>query len=181
MDESVLGSEVQELNKLTLVTDMAFGKFAEALQSGLAESLADRPKKVDAQLFLDKVLTNANGDSVKVTRDLADAIYEDLIGNGYVKRGELTDKYYADKASGTVQVAEEVKDCAASVVSILSTIYDSHSVEFEDAHAIMWRPRWTRISSKRRNSWPSGKRITRNRSIQSLLTLRISSRKPLTS
>lgn len=134
MDESVLGSEVQELNKLTLVTDMAFGKFAEALQSGLAESLADRPKKVDAQLFLDKVLTNANGDSVKVTRDLADAIYEDLIGNGYVKRGELTDKYYADKASGTVQVAEEVKDCAASVVSILSTIYDSHSVEFEDAH-----------------------------------------------
>ena len=84
MDESVLGSEVQELNKLTLVTDMAFGKFAEALQSRLAESLADRPKKVDAQLFLDKVLTNANGDSVKVTRDLADAIYEDLIGNGYV-------------------------------------------------------------------------------------------------
>ena len=71
MDESVLGSEVQELNKLTLVTDMAFGKFAEALQSGLAESLADRPKKVDVQLFMDKVLTNANGETVKVTRDLA--------------------------------------------------------------------------------------------------------------
>lgn len=134
MDESVLGSEVQELNKLTLVTDMAFGKFAEALQSGLAESLTDRPKKVDAQLFLGKELVNANGEKVKVTQDLAEAIYEDLIGSGYVKRGELTDKYYADKASGTVQVAEEVKDCAASVVSILSTIYDSHSVELEDAH-----------------------------------------------
>ena len=38
MDESVLGGEVQELNKLTLITDMAFGRFAEALQSGLAES-----------------------------------------------------------------------------------------------------------------------------------------------
>ena len=75
-----------------------------------------------------------NGEKVKVTQDLAEAIYEDLIGSGYVKRGELTDKYYADKASGIVQVAEEVKDCAASVVSILSTIYDSHSVEFEDAH-----------------------------------------------
>lgn len=32
MDESVLGSEVQELNKLTLITDMAFGKFATALR-----------------------------------------------------------------------------------------------------------------------------------------------------
>ncbi len=134
MDESVLGSEVQELNKLTLITDMEFGKFAEALQSGLAESLADRPKKVDTQLFLGKVLTDANGSEVKVTPELATAIYEDLVSNGYVKRGELTDKYYADKASGTVQVAEEVKDCTAAVVQVLSSIYDSHSMRPEDAH-----------------------------------------------
>lgn len=134
MDESILGSQVQELNKLTLITDLAFGKFAEALQSGLAESLADRPRKVDAQLFLDKVLTNADGDFVKVTPDLATAIYEDLIGSGYVWRGELTDKYYTDKANGTIQVAQEVGDCANSVVSILSTIYSCRAVEFEDAH-----------------------------------------------
>ena len=134
MDESVLGSEVQELNKLTLITDMEFGKFAEALQSGLAESLADRPKKVDTQLFLGKVLTDANGSEVKVTPELATAIYEDLVSSGYVKRGELTDKYYADKASGTVQVAEEVKDCTAAVVQVLSSIYDSHSMRPEDAH-----------------------------------------------
>ena len=134
MDESVLGSDVQELNKLTLITDMAFGKFAEALQSGLAETLADRPKKVDMQLFLDQWLTNGNGERVKVTPDLATAIYEDLVSNGYVKRGELTDKYYADKANGTVQVAEEVRDCAESVVQILGSIYDSHSMQPEDAH-----------------------------------------------
>lgn len=134
MDESVLGSEVQELNKLTLITDVGFASFAKALQEGLAESMADRPRKVDVQLFVDKMLTNANGDTVKVTPDLAAAIFEDLISNGYVKRGELTDKYYADKASGNIQVAEEVKDCASAVVAILSTIYDSHSVEVEDAH-----------------------------------------------
>ena len=96
--------------------------------------MADRPRKVDVQLFVNKMLTNANGDTVKVTPDLAAAIFEDLISNGYVKRGELTDKYYADKASGNIQVAEEVKDCASAVVAILSTIYDSHSVEVEDAH-----------------------------------------------
>ena len=52
MDESVLGRDVQELNKLTLITDLEYGKFAEALQTGLAESLADRPQKVDTQLFV---------------------------------------------------------------------------------------------------------------------------------
>ena len=51
MDESVLGSEVQELNKLTLITDMAFGKFATALQEGLADSMSTRPRAVDAGLF----------------------------------------------------------------------------------------------------------------------------------
>ena len=134
MDESLLGREVQELNKLTLVTDMGFAAFATALQEGLADSLADRPKKVDVQLFLGRELVNANGDPVKVTPDLAAAIYEDLIHSGYVKRGELTDKYYEDKASGTVQVAEEVKDCAASVVQILSSIYDKRLMQPEDGY-----------------------------------------------
>lgn len=134
MDESVLGSRVQELNKLTLITDMAFGKFAEALQSGLSEVLADRPRKVDKELFLGRVLADANGSQVKVTEDLAEAICEDLISCGYVKRGQLTEKYYADKASGTVRVAEEVADCVASVVDILSMIYDNHAVEVEDAN-----------------------------------------------
>ncbi len=161
MDESVLGSEVQELNKLTLVTDMAFGKFAEALQSGLAESLADRPKKVDVQLFMGRVLTNANGDTVKITRDLAEAIYEDLIVNGYVKRGALTDKYYADKASGSVQVAQEVTDCAASVVSILSTVYDSHSMELEDAHGNNVEAKADPDKLKKKEFWALWERINR--------------------
>lgn len=134
MDESVLGSDVHKLNKLTLITDMAFGKFAQALQAGLAESMPDRPRKVGKELFWGKILDNVNGTKIKVTEELAEAICEDLISCGYVKRGLLTDQYYADKASGTVQVAEEVKGCTASVVSILSTIYDHHSIILEDAN-----------------------------------------------
>ena len=66
--------------------------------------------------------------------ELADAIYEDLIQNGYVRRGELTEKYYADKQNGTVQVAAEVQDCAASVVRVLSSIFDVRSILPEDAN-----------------------------------------------
>jgi type III restriction enzyme len=134
MDESVLGRDVQNLNKLTVITDYSFADYVKQLQAGLAEVLADRPRKVDQQLFLNRVLVNANGEQVKVTPDLAAAIYEDLVSCGYVKRGQLTDQYYADKESGTVQVAEEVKDCTASVVKILSSIYDEHSMLPEDEH-----------------------------------------------
>ena len=134
MDESVLGGEVQELNKLTIITDFSFGEYVKALQAGLSEVLADRPRKVEPQLFLGKDLQNANGEPVRVTKELADAIYEDLIQNGYVRRGELTDKYYTDKQNGTVQVAAEVQDCAASVVRVLSSIFDGRSMLPEDAN-----------------------------------------------
>ena len=36
MDESVLGGEVQELNKLTIITDFSFGEYVKALQAGLS-------------------------------------------------------------------------------------------------------------------------------------------------
>lgn len=134
MDESVLGGEVQKLNKLTIITDFSFGEYVKALQAGLSEVLADRPRKVEPQLFFGKDLQNANGESVRVTKELADAIYEDLIQNGYVRRGELTEKYYANKQNGTVQVAAEVQDCAASVVRVLSSIFDSRSILPEDAN-----------------------------------------------
>lgn len=41
MDESVLGGEVQELNKLTIITDFSFGEYVKALQAGLSCSRLD--------------------------------------------------------------------------------------------------------------------------------------------
>lgn len=111
------------------------GKFAEALQTGLAESLADRPQKVDTQLFVGRTLVDANGEQVHVTQDLANAIYEDLIQNDYVKRGKLTDKYFADKEIGSFHVASEVSGYADSVVRILSGVYDAHTMAPENAHS----------------------------------------------
>ena len=68
-----------------------------------------------------------------VDGDTAQAIFEDLISNGYVKRGVLTDKYYADKANGAIQVAEEVADSRDSVISILDSVYDSRAMQPENA------------------------------------------------
>lgn len=133
MDESVLGSDVQELNKLTLITDLSFGKFAEALQQGLAEALEDRPKMVDAQLFVDQVLVDEEGKKLRINRQLANAIYDDLLLNGYVKQGQMTEKYYAAKENGTLHVAEEVADYGTSAVTkIIATVFDAKQMQPED-------------------------------------------------
>ena len=136
MDANVLGNDVHNINILTVIASESYDSFAKGLQSELAEAVANRPRKVDAALFVGRVLTDANGNEQIVDADTAAAIYFDLVQNGYVDRhGALTDKYYADHANHAVQVAEEVADCAASVIDLLDSVYSDKVMLPENARS----------------------------------------------
>lgn len=136
MDANVLGNDVHNINILTVIASESYDSFAKGLQSELAEAVANRPRKVDAALFVGKVLTDTNGNEQIVDADTAAAIYFDLVQNGYVDRhGALTDKYYADHANHAVQVAEEVADCAASVIDLLDSVYSDKVMLPENARS----------------------------------------------
>lgn len=71
-----------------------------------------------------------------IDKDTADAIMYELTINRYIdKKGALTDKYYEEKANGTLKVAEEVADCAASVMEIIDSIYDPKAMQPENARS----------------------------------------------
>ena len=133
MDANVLGNDVQSINVLTVIASESYDSFAKGLQTELADAVAGRPVAVTADLFKGKVIVDARGNEQVVDGDTAQAIFEDLISNGYVKRGVLTDKYYADKANGAIQVAEEVADSRDSVINILDSVYDSRAMQPENA------------------------------------------------
>lgn len=133
MDANVLGNDVHSINVLTVIASESYDSFAKGLQSELADAVAGRPVAVTADLFKGKVIVDARGNEQVVDGDIAQAIFEDLISNGYVKRGVLTDKYYADKANGAIQVAEEVADSRDSVINILDSVYDSRAMQPENA------------------------------------------------
>ncbi len=136
MDTGYLGEDVQIINQLTVVTDWGFEPFVKAYQTGLAEAVADRPRAVTAELFRNKVIKDTEDNEQVIDADTAQAIYFDLIVNGYIdKKGALTDKYYADKKNMAVKVADEVKDCTDSVISILDSIYDAKAAQPENARA----------------------------------------------
>ena len=106
MDANVLGNDVQSINVLTVIASESYDSFAKGLQTELADAVAGRPVAVTADLFKDKIIVDAGGNEQVVDGDTAQAIYFDLIVNGYIdKKGVLTDKYYADKANGAIQVA----------------------------------------------------------------------------
>ena len=136
MDTNALGNDVHNINVLTVIASESYDAFAKGLQTEIAEAVADRPRAVTVELFVDKVIKDGQGNEQVIDRDTATAIHFDLISAGYIDRkGALTDKYYQDKANGTVTVAEEVADCADSVIAIIDSIYDARAMQPENARS----------------------------------------------
>ena len=136
MDANVLGNDVHNVNILTVIASESYDSFAKGLQNEIAEAVADRPKAVTADLFIGKVIKDDKGNEQFVDSDIGHAIHFDLIVNGYIdKKGVLTDKYYEDKANGEIKVAEEFADSAASVIEIIDSIYDSRTMQPENARS----------------------------------------------
>jgi len=152
MDENVLShDEIHNVNVLTVIANESYDSFAKGLQSEIAEAVADRPRKVEAKLFNDKF-----------GEDTALTIYESLIENGYIKRGELTEKYYEEKKSGTLKVPEEVEGRTADIIAVLDSVYDPNVNKPENArkntvdvtldkdkmNSRAFQELWSRINSK---------------------------------
>ncbi|MCR4683467.1 MAG: DEAD/DEAH box helicase family protein [Clostridiales bacterium] len=135
MDTNVLGNDVHNINVLTVIASESYDSFAKGLQTEMAEAVADRPIKITVDLFKFKVIKDNNGNEQIVDEDLAMAIYEGLIEQGYVKKGQLTDKYYEDKANGCIEIAEEAADSADSVIDIIDSIYDPNRIKPENARS----------------------------------------------
>lgn len=136
MDVNALGNDVHNVNVLTVIASESYDSFAKGLQMELAETVADRPKKVTQELFVDRLVVDAQGNEFMITSEVASAIHYDLILNGYInKLGELTDKYYEDKANGEVKIAEEAKGFENEVIGIIDSIYDSKVMQPENARS----------------------------------------------
>ncbi len=135
MDSNLLGDDVHNINVLTVIASESYESFAKGLQTELAEALANRPQSITQELFKGRVLVDSQGNEQVVDSNMAQAIYEDLITCGYVKRGVLTDKYYADKANGEIKVADEAADCVNSIVQILDSVYDAKAMLPKNARA----------------------------------------------
>ena len=136
MDTNALGNDVHNINVLTVIASESYDSFAKGLQTEMADAVADRPRAVTPDLFEGRTITDINGDTDIITADTAREIWLNMRMNGYIdKAGTLTDKYYEDKANGEIKVAEEVADSAASIIQIIDSVYDSRSMQPENARS----------------------------------------------
>ena len=123
-DADVLGSDgVFNTNILTVIASESYEKFADGLQHEIADACADRPVKVTEDLFVGVRYTTADGVEQTVSEGVADDIQDMLIKQGYIRRGELTEKYYADKDKGQLDFGE-LDDMKEVIVNQLDSVFD---------------------------------------------------------
>lgn len=105
-DSDLLGDGVYDTNILTVIANESYKDFSEALQKELAESITSRAVLVTTALFTGKTIIKANGEKQKISESQAAEIMEELISAGYIKKQKLTEKYFEDKRTGTIQLGE---------------------------------------------------------------------------
>ena len=137
MDERVLGSEVQEVNKLTVIASDGYKDFVSSLQKEIRDDLYERPTKATPEYFAGKRL-RVGDDTITVTSDEANTIYFYLVKNDYIDEdGHVTDQYRADAENHSLApLPEKVKHIGDGVHALVQGIFDEHALDgmIEDGH-----------------------------------------------
>lgn len=127
-DQDVLGEHVFDTNILTVIASESYEKFAKELQKELAEAVAYRPTIVTATLFEGRIFSDADGNLIKVTTDMAHKINNRLIRKDYVDdEGALTPKYHDDKRNGMLDFGEDFANVSVAIAKILDGVFDPKS------------------------------------------------------
>jgi len=164
MDSNSLGSNVHNVNILTVVANESYDSFVKQLQTEIADVVAYRPKEVTVKLFMNRVISDSTGTkALEIDQTAATKIYQVMVRNDYIDEHNLpTEKYHEDVNSGKFAVSEEFEPYKAELINIISSVYDPNALAPEDARSNNVEPRvnesklqmkefkelWNRINSK---------------------------------
>ena len=132
-DEDLLGSAVFDTNILTVIASESYEQFAKGLQEELASAISTRPIIVTANLFEGKTIFFAtSGEERKLSTTQAVEVHEELVANGYVRKGKLTPKYFEEKKNNTLDLGD-FNDAKASIVAVLDKVFNPDLLRPENA------------------------------------------------
>ena len=159
-DADVLGDRVFDTNILTVIASESYDDFAKKLQTDMAEACGNRPVIVTPTLFTDQLTQTEDGHNIKITTEQAVEIHEELIGQGYIKKGKLTQKYFDEKKAGTLNFGE-VENLRSFVVKQLDKVFNPDAFKpangrnKTEAHFVKdnfnkkeWQELWKRINTR---------------------------------
>lgn len=132
-DFELVGDQVHELNKLTVIASESYEAFAKGLQKEIAETLKDRPQKAEVEYFVSKLVTNEQGDELRLTEDDAKKLqFKLIVGEIIDEDYKITPKGKELIEQGKVPLPEKLEPFKESVCKLLQSIYTGGEFKPED-------------------------------------------------
>lgn len=132
-DFELVGDQVHELNKLTVIASESYEAFAKGLQKEIAETLKDRPQKAEVEYFVGKMVTNEQGEELRLTEDDAKKLqFKLIVGKIIDEDYKITPKGKELIEQGKVPLPEKLEPYKESVCKLLQTIYTGSEFKPED-------------------------------------------------
>ncbi|MFB2118971.1 type III restriction-modification system endonuclease [Parapedobacter sp. 2B3] len=132
-DFELIGEQVHEVNKLTVIASESYEAFAKGLQAEIAATLADRPQKAEIAYFVGKVVSDAPDKRYRLTEDDARKIQFQLI------IGQIIDQDYRITPAGreiiekgATPLPEHLEPYRESINQLLVSIYSGKAIKPED-------------------------------------------------
>lgn len=130
MDKEVLGDDVHEVNKLTVIANESYSDFTNALQKETREVLRERAAKATVTYFLGKQIKI--GEEIHtVNESEASRIVIYLEDNGYIDEDKnITPAYHTAVANGTAApLPPKLQHIEEGVKRLINSIFDPSALD----------------------------------------------------
>lgn len=132
-DFELIGDQVHELNKLTVIASESYEAFAKGLQSEIAATLKDRPQKAEVKFFIGRMLVNEKNEEHRLTEDEANKLNKVLYKNDVIDDNDkITVKGRELIEQGKMPLPEALEPYRESVAKLLKSIYTGEMFKPED-------------------------------------------------
>jgi type III restriction enzyme len=129
-DFDAIGDEVHEVNKLTVIASESYESFAKGLQSEIAAALKERPQKANIEYFLGKMISNEQGNTLRINESDARKINKILFKNDIIDDDDkLTPVGKELVEQNNVQVPDHLQEYKDSIIKILKSIYTGEGIK----------------------------------------------------
>ena len=130
MDKEVLGDDVQEVNKLTVIANESYSDFTNALQKETREVLRERATKATITYFVGKQF-KVGEEIHTVSESEASRIIIYLEDNGYIDEDkQITPEYREAVANGNVApLPSKLQPIADGVTRLINSIFDPKALD----------------------------------------------------
>ena len=132
-DFELIGDQVHEMNKLTVIASESYEAFAKGLQSEIAATLKDRPQKADVKFFIGKLLVNEKNEEHRLTEDEANKLNKVLYKNDVIDDNDkITTKGRELIEQAIMPLPEALEPFREAVARLLKSIYTGEAFKPED-------------------------------------------------